>query len=346
MHLGLTRGLTAFAAAVVLGMLSLTAPAQAADLGPLGGRGGSPYDFRCRDGDALVAISIFHGTAVDSIHGVCARLTDDKKKWAAPTTYSPGERAGGGGGGHDLITCKKHDAIMAVRVKSGFAGDIYVVTDLAITCANLANPGKRYERTSEPQPIDVQRDEPLQCYLTSNTPWAVGLFGTAGTYVDGVGVHCGLTPTGGGTSPAEGPSDAECNAYGDRMIAMAQEANNLNCAFIRGSGGWNNSRDYWVRQCKKGGSLAAVNEPALEKQLNECRAAGENAQAGTLSVQQPVTVYNTYKDPKKDVCYLAEGDTVSRLSPAGAKAPWMRVKGLSGDCDGKAGFVYNDGELQ
>lgn len=345
MHLGLPRVFAAFAAVFFFGLLSLTAPAQAVDLGPSGGGGGGPYDFRCRDGDALVAVSIFHGTAVDSISGVCAHLSKDKTRWAAPTTYSAGDKAGGGGGGPDLITCNKHDAIMAVRVKSGNAGSPYVATDIAITCGKLASPGERYTRESQPQPIDVQANENLRCFKT-NEPWAVGLFGNSGIYVDSVGVHCGALTPEVVDAPPPGQSDAECARYGDHMVAMAEEAKNLNCAFIGGSGGWDNSRDYWIRQCKKGSSAAAVNEPALEQQLNECKAAGENAQAGTLTVQQPVTVYNTYKDPKKDVCYLAGGDTVSRLSPAGAKAPWMRVKGLSGDCDGKAGFVYNDGELQ
>lgn len=96
---------------------------------------------------------------------------------------------------------------------------------------------------------------------------------------------------------------------------------------------------------------------ALEQQriaaLQQCQAnppaqtgGGGGGVGSTLKVVAEVTVYDTFEEGNEDTCYLHPGDTVKLLEADGALPPWVHVRGLSGQCSGKAGFVYNDGELQ
>jgi hypothetical protein len=70
------------------------------------------------------------------------------------------------------------------------------------------------------------------------------------------------------------PSDAVCQAFGKRMVGMANEALTLKCAFIKGSGGWDETREYWQRQCKSGDIRMTYNEAAMKRQLDKCKAGG------------------------------------------------------------------------
>lgn len=148
---------------------------------------------------------------------------------------------------------------------------------------------------------------------------------------------------------------ASCEHFAKRMDTMQAEAHRLDCAFTKGPRDqvyWNNSHDYWVKQCVNGGekqSNAKYNESALQRNLDKCKA-GSNTGDGdtggqTMTVKAEVTVYNTYKDGNKDLCYLRPGDKVTKLSADGATGKWLHVKGTSGICNGKTGYVYNNGEL-
>lgn len=149
---------------------------------------------------------------------------------------------------------------------------------------------------------------------------------------------------------------ASCEGFANRMDAMQAEAHQLDCAFTKGPRDqvyWNNSHDYWLKQCVNGGdkqSNAKYNEPALQRNLDKCKAGGNTGGGDTgdktMKVVAEVTVYNTYKDGNKDLCYLRPGDKVTKLSANGATGKWLHVKGSSGGCNGKTGYVYNNGELK
>jgi hypothetical protein len=152
-------------------------------------------------------------------------------------------------------------------------------------------------------------------------------------------------------SHAEAGADLQqsCNDYASVMDAKLSEARSLNCEFIHGSGGWDVNRDFFVKQCVDAQANyrgLRANESGLQKSLDACKSAHAGG-GGTLKVVAELTMYNMY-DPKrnKDLCYLHPGDTLTKLSPDGAKAPWMHLKGTSGGCNGKTGYVYNDGKLQ
>ena len=49
-----------------------------------------------------------------------------------------------------------------------------------------------------------------------------------------------------------------------------------------------------------------------------------------------------------DLCYLNPGDTLTVVQNPAANCPdnnWIKLTGTSGQCNGKTGFVYNQGEL-
>jgi hypothetical protein len=66
-------------------------------------------------------------------------------------------------------------------------------------------------------------------------------------------------------------SDAVCQAFGKRMVAMQKEASKLTCAFMTGAS-WHDRADYWERQCKSGDTRMELNETSLKRQLDKCRA--------------------------------------------------------------------------
>jgi hypothetical protein len=140
-----------------------------------------------------------------------------------------------------------------------------------------------------------------------------------------------------------------CDDFASRMMAKVNEAQRLSCAFLKGSGGWNEPRDHWVKQCLrwKAGNTIKFQEDGLQSNLDTCKSGGGGtAGGGAVKVVKEVTMYDTYKSKNKDLCYLHPGDTLTKLSLDGATAPWMHLKGNSGNCNGKTGFVYNQGELK
>jgi hypothetical protein len=139
-----------------------------------------------------------------------------------------------------------------------------------------------------------------------------------------------------------------CDEYASRMTARLDEARGLSCAFLKGSGGWNEPKDHWVKQCIrwKAGNSIKFQEDGLQSNLDKCKSGGSTAGGNTVNVVKEVTMYNTYKKGNKDLCYLHSGDTLTTLSLDGATAPWMHLKGTSGDCNGKTGYVFNQGELK
>lgn len=153
-----------------------------------------------------------------------------------------------------------------------------------------------------------------------------------------------------------GSVGSTCEGYAQRMDARLAEAKSLNCSFVSGSGGWDKPHDYWVRQCLKwqGGSTIKYNEDGLQRSLDKCKAGGGGTGTGgggtgggtIMTGQSDVTMYDTYKKGNKDLCYIVAGDKLTLLAPDGNSGKWLRLKGNSGNCKGKTGYVYNDGELK
>jgi hypothetical protein len=309
--------------------MALLMESHANDLGPVGGNGGSTFVSECRPNDAVVALSMRSGTAVDAVRVVCAPLNEEKTRWAAPTTYSPTDFFGGTGGGPQLIACQRNDAIVAVHVYTGHAGIPYVVTHVSITCANLAAPANTYVVVPQQVAGLVDSDQELSCH---GNGWVTAVLGAYGNYVDRLGVRCGLPPT---------PSPdlfKVCNEYASSMDAKLSEARNLSCGFIHGSGGWDVNRDSFVKQCVdvKGGVGIKSNERGLQKLLDACKSAqpvggGQTAVSpnGTWVYKQP----NGVDSPQNHAAEVPPGGQVTIVECGNPKG-WCQVSKPA------AGFVW------
>lgn len=159
-----------------------------------------------------------------------------------------------------------------------------------------------------------------------------------------------------------------CIRYAGHATSEATVAQSLNCGFTGPR--WTTSNADHLNWCLSafGDHPSPQKEVDVEKIVNgedaarvaaiqQCQAnppapAPAPAQTGggvgsTLNVRQDVTVYDTFNEGNVDKCYLHPGDTVKLLAlEEGATPPWTHVRGTSGECAGKAGYVYNQGELE
>jgi hypothetical protein len=152
-----------------------------------------------------------------------------------------------------------------------------------------------------------------------------------------------------------------CIRYAGHATSESIVAENLHCV-TSGLSTWSTENNFHLNWClsqfgdhptpqQEADAEKAANalEAARLAQLKECQA-NPPAQTGgggsTLNVVAEVTVYDTFEEGNEDKCYLHPGDKVKLLAPDGAPPPWVHVQGLSGQCSGKAGFVYNQGELK
>jgi hypothetical protein len=332
------------------GLFAVTA-SEARDAGALGGGGGGEYRSQCPSGHAWFSYIGNAGTALDGIRALCTSVQPDKTTTGtAETDYH-----GGSGGSRIQRTCPANSVVTALRV---WMEANKLVAEIDLTCTNLqtgaviVQDGRNVGRPISPSVL----------FSCNADEIGVGIYGRSGALVDQIGLICEkltvvqpalaaqskpIKTTGRGTA---------CTAYGDRMSALAGEARGLGCKFVQ-LAPWNNPHDYWVNRCvaHSGDGVADSEEAKLKERINECKTAGAGGGTGgggtgtgaqTLKVVAEVTMYDTYRQPNKDRCYLHPGDTLTKLSADGATGKWLHLSGNSGDCNGKTGYVYNEGELK
>jgi jacalin-like lectin domain-containing protein len=338
---------------LALGLTSFFAvtASEARDAGSLGGGGGGEFRSQCPSGHAWFAYIGNAGSALDGIRALCTSVQPDKTTTGtAETDYH-----GGSGGSRIQRTCAANSVVTALEV---YIEANKLVAHINLFCTNLQTGAVTRPNYGRQGGEVIPQSVLFRCNADEI---GVGIYGRSGAMVDQIGLICekltvvqpalAAQPKPVENKPVEKPAiDAVCNGYGDRMSAMANEARGLGCAFTKGTA-WSSAREYWVSQCQarnmpasKG--LMELNEPELRRQLNDCRAAVKGVGAQTMKVVTGVTMYNTYKQPNKDLCYLHPGDTLTKLSPDGATDKWLHLSGNSGDCNGRTGYVWNEGELK
>lgn len=344
---GFGAAFTCFALGLT-GLFAVTA-SEARDAGALGGGGGGEYRSQCPANTAWFAYVGNYGSALDGIRALCTTVQPNKTTTGTIET----DYHGGSGGSRIRRTCPPNSVVTALRVWMDIHKD---VTEIDMTCTNLQDGAVAIQNgRNEGKPIS-----PSVLFSCNPDEIGVGIYGRSGALVDQIGLICEklavVQPAlAAQPKPIEKPTtDALCTGYGDRMSAMISDARGLGCAFIKDA--WHDPREYWVHQCEarsmpasKG--LMEYNEPELRKQLNACKAAlngggGTGTGGQTMKVVAEVTMYDDYKPPNTDRCYLHPGDTLTKLSADGATGKWLHLSGNSGECNGKTGYVYNQGELK
>jgi hypothetical protein len=162
----------------------------------VGGDGGSSFSVSCPTGSILVGLTVGSGLVVDSIQGVCARISAEGHQVGDPIVLLGGKVGGSGGTKYSRI-CPDGQAIVGLRV-----GDGWYVTHLGVLCATVGPDGKRSGSPSliggdllGTAPADVsegqQGDVELLC---PSNKISKGYFGKAARFVDNIGLVCGIVP--------------------------------------------------------------------------------------------------------------------------------------------------------
>ena len=114
--------------------------------------------------------------------------------------------------------------------------------------------------------------------------------------------------------------------------------------------GGNETHEQHVKSCLSFGAQAAATIPfserGLDAEINNCKQ-DPSFKGGIATIRRDVTLYDTYKDPNQDLCFLHPNDTaLIRPRAADAPDPWMHLIGKSGECKGKDGYLFNQEEAQ
>ncbi|MCP4620301.1 MAG: hypothetical protein GY844_28180 [Bradyrhizobium sp.] len=325
----------------------------------VGGPGGGVFNDACKPGDVLVGVNITYGKAINSVGPVCRRLGGalyGLRTWgvAAEPTGGPFEAFSAGGD----LRCPPNTAVARIHAgvdKYGIVSSIELycrpASGGAIVAGNsLFSEGKASTSGDAKCPGDFV---------------AIGMTGGYGALVDRVGLKCGLFTQADApaekpiNAPAPGPGSAgvqheiACQYYAMNAKKEADANRRRSCG---GTGArWSLNIDDHMAWCRsQHGDMRIPDQEAKARSdaLAACGSrggTGDNGAGGggqTLSVVAGNTMYDTYKQPNKDICYLRPGDTLTMLPPDGNAGKWLRLSGNSGNCSGKTGYVWNDGELK
>lgn len=178
---------TRLAAAVAVGLLTLTASVFATNTGTAGGSGGTSYSLSCGSDKALVGIKGKAGSLVDSVEGFCAQINDDGS-WQG--TVQAGF-AGGSGGTNFSLYCAPGQAVTGIRGRAGS-----YVDQLQIRCGPLGQNGRvlslGYFLSDEAGGTGGSAFGPFDC--PDSMPARL-IRGRAAKWVDAIGLGCDYVDT-------------------------------------------------------------------------------------------------------------------------------------------------------
>lgn len=168
--------------AAACGLSAVTGSALANDLNAIGGKGGEPFESRCRPNDALIGINLRSGTALDAVSAICRPLT--KKYGWTGKSYEPTQYWGGNGGGRQKAVCKRDYVVGRLKVYVMRWGNIMVVNSISIRCKNY--------KTFHEYDITPRRAGTIidSANNSCNRGFATGIHGGYGNLVDRLGLSC------------------------------------------------------------------------------------------------------------------------------------------------------------
>jgi hypothetical protein len=145
-----------------------------------------------------------------------------------------------------------------------------------------------------------------------------------------------------------------CQSYADRSLQQIAEADRLGCDFERGGDYWKPDRQYQVDNClshgKSAASVAEYNLIGRDQILESCRQkianTGNGGKTATAVADTAGTdVYPDNTGESEKICTMNAGDTGAFVETKPDEANWVSLTGISGECAGKAGWVWNGGSL-
>ncbi len=167
---------------------------QATELRPEGGHGGNPYRATCPAGAYVVGVAGYTGDWVDRMQLICAPMVEGVLGSPKALPQIIGNSAGGA---PNVAQCAAGSAVY--RVRSEFTrpqSETGFVDSLQLQCRDaqtfVQNPGPAYSPalnsggTSQGFVFNAHADQ-----ICPEGELVVGLHGTAGRYIDSIGLICG-----------------------------------------------------------------------------------------------------------------------------------------------------------
>jgi hypothetical protein len=233
-----------FAVSILVMFLSLffgLSPAAAFD--PVGGPGGGPFLAPCPAGKFLIGVNAKTGASVDRISIICGAI---EAGGSIGDEFDDTKAFGGSGGGPvTRIACGASEIIHGLGIVRGKEPPHVVVGLIIFDCQSI-NGAERHNLDVGHAPFFPNAADTQPC----PTGQAVtGLIGRFGTYLDAVGVVCGVIPIAG----AAGDDPCKDAADGDEKD-MCHEHNLLRAKHGVPALQWDKDlakfASAWVGQCK------------------------------------------------------------------------------------------------
>jgi hypothetical protein len=182
--------------ALLIVQMSPSTQAKTSLSGTLGGGGGTPFSSYCGPNAYLTSIDVRSGAWIDGIYARCGVLGADALSFVSGTYPS---YVGGTGGGPATVSlgCPNNNQVVSwLEVEVVRRGGATYVSNLWIDCLRIVPPGDRPGSTGPRRGENLadasyERAGFLKC---PEGRWAVGLYGTAGIYIDSIGLICDTAP--------------------------------------------------------------------------------------------------------------------------------------------------------
>ena len=177
----------------------LTKLADAIDVGPYGGPGGTPFRWSCPAGMVLIGLAGRAGAWTDRIAGRCASWSPEQQTFIGDSITGP--FFGTSDGGYWFSTVCPLSAVARIR---SVTGDF--IQDIQFRCRSIAPPTADTGTWGRvPYYHDASDASPGE-FACPDGEVGVGINGRSGKFVDALGLICAPPPTGvAGPAPTPAP---------------------------------------------------------------------------------------------------------------------------------------------
>jgi hypothetical protein len=135
-----------------------------------------------------------------------------------------------------------------------------------------------------------------------------------------------------------------CKSVSTKMVALIKEGMTLDCGM---NDAWSTSVDYWTGKCINNNENWASNAENLRNLIGVCRKnAAAKKSAGPQAVANSATDVYDKNDGNGNVkCTMNAGDSGNFVGKKEGEANWVGVTKITGECNGKSGWVWDGGTL-
>ena len=177
----------------VVQLAMVTSQSHAQNTTAIGGYGGTAFTATCPDGQVLIGLSVWKGSWLDSVTGVCAKVSIANGSWSTTTSMAE----------YGTMPMNTNPANKQYRpCASGYAIKGYkgtaatYVHGITLRCERLGSSARTIGDATFLASMGGPGGNAYSPYTCPDAKPAIGIYGRAGTYVDRFGLVCGyIMPT-------------------------------------------------------------------------------------------------------------------------------------------------------